>query len=49
MHGKVVTGARYRNSIATGWVKGWLYSLVFEIRNDKNGESYQMVTLWKAT
>ena len=34
---------------ATGRVKGWLYSLVFEIRNDDDGESCQMVTLWKAT
>jgi hypothetical protein len=43
----------YRSEIpeqycATGWVKGWRYSLVFEIRNDDDGEYYQMVTLWKA-
>lgn len=33
---------------ATSWVKGWRYSLVFEIRNDDDGEYYQMVRLWKA-
>jgi hypothetical protein len=30
-------------------VKGRLFSLAFEIRNDDDGEYYQMVTLWKAT
>jgi hypothetical protein len=34
---------------ATGWVKGRLYSLVFETRNDDDGEYYHLVTLWKAT
>jgi hypothetical protein len=34
--------------LCDGWVKGWRYSLVFEIRNDDDGEYYQMVTLWKA-
>jgi len=34
---------------AIGWVKGHLYSTVFEIRNDKDGEYYHLITLWKAT
>jgi uncharacterized DUF497 family protein len=34
---------------ATGWVKGLMYSLVYEIRRDKEGEFYHLVTLWKAT
>ncbi len=34
---------------ATGWVKEKMYSLVYEIRNDKEGEYYHLVTLWKAT
>lgn len=34
---------------ATGWVKGRLYSLVFEVRGDVLGEFYHLVTLWKAT
>jgi uncharacterized DUF497 family protein len=34
---------------ATGWVSGRLYSLVFEVRRDKEGEHYHLVTLWKAT
>lgn len=32
-----------------GWVKGILYSVIYEIREDKNGEYYHLVTLWKAT
>lgn len=34
---------------AIGWVKGKLYSLVFEIREDSLGEYYHFVTLWRAT
>ena len=34
---------------ATGWVKGRLYSLVYEIRSDVEGEFYHLITLWKAT
>ncbi len=34
---------------ATGWVQGKLYSLVYEIRTDADGEYYHLVTLWKAT
>jgi uncharacterized DUF497 family protein len=35
--------------IAIGWVSGKLYSLVFEVREDDEGEFYHQVTLWKAT
>ena len=34
---------------AVGWVKGVLYSVIFEIREDDEGEYYHLVTLWKAT
>ena len=34
---------------AIGWVSGRLYSLILEIREDKGGEYYHLVTLWKAT
>ena len=34
---------------ATGWVPGRLYSVIFEIREDAEGELYHPVTLWKAT
>ena len=33
---------------AIGWVKGRLYSLILEIREDKDGEFYHLVTLWKS-
>ena len=32
-----------------GWVNGKLYSLIYEIRKDKEGDYYHLVTLWKAT
>ena len=32
-----------------GWVAGHLYSLIFEIREDSEGEYYHLVTLWKST
>ena len=32
-----------------GWVKGVLYSVIFEMREDEEGEYYHLVTLWKAT
>ena len=35
--------------IAIGWVGQRLYSLVFEIREDEEGEIYHLVTLWKST
>jgi uncharacterized DUF497 family protein len=34
---------------AIGWVGERLYSLVFEIREDEEGEFYHLVTLWKST
>jgi len=34
---------------AIGWVRGTLYSVVFEIRSDDEGEYHHLVTLWKAT
>ncbi len=38
--------AQYR---AIGWVGDKLYSLIFEVREDNDGEYYRLVTLWKAT
>ena len=34
---------------AIGWVGERLFSVVFEIREDEEGEFYHMVTLWKST
>jgi uncharacterized DUF497 family protein len=34
---------------AIGWVGRRLYSLIFEIREDDEGEFYHLVTLWKST
>ena len=34
---------------AIGWVRGVFVSLIFEIRNDEEGEYYHLVTLWKST
>jgi len=34
---------------AVGWASGRLYSVILEIREDKGGEYYHLVTLWKAT
>ncbi len=34
---------------AIGWVNGKLYSVIFEIREDNEGEYYHLVTLWKST
>ena len=34
---------------AIGWVKGQLFSIIFEVREDSEGEYYHLVTLWKAT
>ena len=34
---------------AIGWVQGKLYTVVYEAREDKDGEYYHLVTLWKAT
>ncbi len=34
---------------AIGWVGGNLYSVIFEAREDDDGEFFHLVTLWKAT
>ena len=34
---------------AIGWVGERLYSLIFEMRVDEEGEFYHLVTLWKST
>jgi uncharacterized DUF497 family protein len=34
---------------AIGWVKGNLYSVIFEVRADEEGEYFHLVALWKAT
>jgi uncharacterized DUF497 family protein len=34
---------------AIGWVGDNLFSLIFEVREDGEGEYYHLVTLWKAT
>lgn len=34
---------------ATGWVNANLYAVIYEIRQDDEGEFYWLVTLWKAT
>ena len=34
---------------AIGWAAERLYALIFEIREDPEGEFYHLVTLWQAT
>jgi len=34
---------------AIGWVGEHLYTVIFEMREDAEGEFYHLVTLWKAT
>ncbi len=34
---------------AIGWVGIRLYTVIFEVREDAEGELYHLVTLWKAT
>lgn len=34
---------------AIGWVGQGLYSVIFEVRQDAEGEYYHLVTLWKST
>jgi uncharacterized DUF497 family protein len=34
---------------AVGWVGGRLYTVIFEIRNNEEGEIFHLVTLWKST
>jgi uncharacterized DUF497 family protein len=33
---------------AIGWVGQQLFSVIFEVRKDDEGEYFQLVTLWKA-
>jgi uncharacterized DUF497 family protein len=35
--------------VAVGWVDGRLFSVIFEIREDLEGEILHLVTLWKST
>jgi uncharacterized DUF497 family protein len=34
---------------AIGWIQSKLYSVIYEVRNDDDGEYLHLVTLWKAT
>jgi len=34
---------------AIGWCRGQLYSVIFEIRSDEEGEFHHLITAWKAT
>jgi len=34
---------------AIGWVGDKLYAVIFEVREDADGEFYHLVTLWKST
>jgi uncharacterized DUF497 family protein len=34
---------------AIGWVQDKLFSLVYEVRQDNEGEYYHLVTLWPST
>ena len=34
---------------AIGWVGNRLFSLIFEVREDEEGEFYHLVTLWRST
>lgn len=35
--------------LAVGWVGDRLYSVIFELKEDKEGEILHLVTLWKST
>ena len=35
--------------LAVGWVGDRLYSVIFEVREDREGEILHLVTLWKST
>ena len=34
---------------AIGWVRSKLYTVIYEVREDKDGDYYHLVTLWKST
>jgi uncharacterized DUF497 family protein len=36
-------------SRAIGWVNGKLYSLIYEVREDQEGDIHHLVTLWRST
>jgi hypothetical protein len=35
--------------VAIGWVGDKLYSVIFEVREDAEGEIFHLVTLWRST
>jgi uncharacterized DUF497 family protein len=35
--------------LAVGWVGGSLYSVIFEVRENQDGEILHFVTLWRST
>lgn len=35
--------------VAVGWVGERLYSVIFEFRDDQEGEILHLITLWKST
>ena len=35
--------------LAVGWVGDRMYSVIFEVRGDEEGEILRLVTLWKST
>ncbi len=35
--------------LAVGWVGNRMYSVIFEIREDEEGEVLHLVTLWRST
>lgn len=35
--------------VAVGWVGDKMYSVIFEMRKDKDGEIFHLVTLWRST
>ena len=35
--------------LAVGWVGDRLYSVIFEVREDEDGEILHLVTLWRST
>jgi uncharacterized DUF497 family protein len=41
-----VDSEQYR---AIGWAGGRLYSVIFEVREDAEGEYFHLITLWQST
>jgi len=35
--------------VAVGWVNDRMYSVIFEMREDEEGEVLHLVTLWRST